>query len=71
MCGLAAYLITQRGNRYNDDELVAELNKWRAVFFPKQTLTETLGALKQAGEPDIDEIVTEFPEFMPNMVGNC
>jgi len=48
-----------------------ELNKWRAAFFPKQTLMTTLAAMQQAGEPGIDQIEAEFPEFMPKMVGDC
>jgi len=71
MRGLAAYLITEQGERYSDDEIVAELNKWRTTYFPKQTLAETLWAMKQAGEPGIEEIEAEFPEFMPDMVGSC
>ncbi len=71
MRGLAAYLITTQGDRYTDEELVTELNRWRAVFFPKQTLVTTLAAMKQAGEQGVDQIEVEFPEFMPRMVGDC
>lgn len=71
MRGLAAYLITEQGDRYSNEEIVAELNKWRATYFPKQTLVDTLVAMKQAGEPGIEEIAAVFPEFMPNMVGDC
>jgi hypothetical protein len=71
MRGLAAYLITEIGDRYSNEEIVAELNKWRATYFPKQTLGETLLRMKQAGEPGIEELEAEFPEFMPDMVGEC
>jgi len=71
MRGLAAYLITEQGDRYTDEEIVTELNGWRATFFPKQTLITTLAAMKEAGEPGIDQIEAEFPEFMPKMVGDC
>jgi hypothetical protein len=71
MRGLAAYLIVNHPNEYTDDELVEELNQWRAVYFPKQTLTEALVARQEAGEPGIEDILTEFPEFMPQMVGGC
>jgi len=71
MRGLAAYLITEQGERYSDEEIVAELNKWRTTYFPKQTLAETLWAMKRAGEPGIEELEAEFPEFMPDMVGGC
>lgn len=71
MRGLAAYLITNYPDDYTDEELVKELNRWRAVFFPKQTLTEALTARRDADEPGIEEILQEFPEFMPQMVGDC
>jgi hypothetical protein len=71
MRGLAAYLITNSPDEYSDEELVGELNRWRAVFFPRQTLTEALVSRRSAGEPGIEEIMTEFPEFMPQMVGGC
>ena len=71
MRGLAAYLIANHANEYTDEELVEELNRWRAVYFPKQTLTEALVELRDAGEPGIEEIEQEFPEFMPQMVSGC
>ncbi len=71
MRGLAAYLLTEYGDEYSNEEIVAELNRWRATYFPKQTLGETLWQMKQAGEPGIAEIEKEFPEFMPDMVGEC
>lgn len=71
MRGLAAYLIANHANEYTDEELVEELNRWRAVYFPKQTLTEALVELRDAGELGIEEIEQEFPEFMPQMVGGC
>lgn len=71
MRGLTAWLIIEDGERYSNEEIVAELNRWRATYFPKQTLGETLWQMKQAGEPGIAEIEKEFPEFMPDMVGEC
>lgn len=71
MRGLAAYLITNYPDGYTDEELVEELNRWRVVFFPKQTLIEALSARRDAGEPGIEEILQEFPDFMPQMVGDC
>ena len=71
MRGLAAYLITNNPGDYTDEELVQELNRWRAVFFPKQTLTQALTERRDAGEAGIEEILQEFPEFMPQMVGDC
>ncbi|MEE8391560.1 MAG: hypothetical protein V3S14_12295 [Anaerolineae bacterium] len=71
MRGLGAYLITNYPGDYTDEELVEELNRWRAVYFPKQTLTQALVERRDAGEPGIEEIESEFPEFMPQMVGGC
>ncbi len=71
MRGLAAYLIANRSQEFSDEELLGELNRWRAVFFPKQTLIEALQAREVAGEEGIQEILEEFPEFMPEMVGGC
>ncbi len=71
MRGLAAYLITNHPDDYTNEELVEELNRWRAVYFPKQTLTQALVERRDAGESGIEEIEQEFPEFMPQMVGGC
>ena len=69
MRGLAAYLITNHPGDYTDEELIEELNRWRAVYFPGQTLTQALVERQNAGEPGVEEITKEFPEFMPEMVG--
>ena len=48
---------------------------YTAGFFTRPMLTRwsCLTATLRASMniQNIDEIVTEFPEFMPNMVGNC
>lgn len=71
MRGLAAYLIKNHPREFTDEEILGELVKWKAIFFPKQTLTAKLQELEKAGEPGIKEILEEFPEFMPSMVGGC
>lgn len=71
MRALTAYLIKQHPKEFTDKEILEELAKWKAVFFPKQTLTAKLQELEKAGEPGIKEILEEFPEFMPSMVGGC
>ncbi|MFQ6116908.1 MAG: hypothetical protein ACE5LQ_01435, partial [Candidatus Bipolaricaulia bacterium] len=71
MRGLAAYLIEEHPQHYTDEEILTELNRWRAVFFPKQTLVKALRERQEAGEPGIEEILEEFPEFLPLMVGGC
>ena len=70
MRGLAAYLIKNHPELSNE-QILKELNSWRAVFFPKQTLTDKLAEMEQSGDQDIKQIVAEFPEFLPQMVGGC
>ncbi len=70
MRGLAAYLIKNHPE-LSDDQILEELNTWRATYFPKQTLTEKLAEMEKAGEPGIKELLEEFPEFLPQMVGGC
>ena len=56
MRGLAAYLIKNHPE-VSDEKILEELIKWKAVFFPKQTLTAKLQELEKAGEPGIKEIL--------------
>ena len=66
--GLAMWMIKQG---YKDEEILTEIAKWKALFFPKQTLTKKLQDLEKKGEEGIKEILEEFPEFLPQMVGGC
>lgn len=70
MRGLAAYLI-QNHPELSDEQILTELNTWRRAYFPKQTLSETLSQLKQSGEAGIEQLLQEFPDFLPQMVGGC
>jgi hypothetical protein len=36
MRGLAKYLVKEHGNEFTDDEVLEELGKWKALFFPGQ-----------------------------------
>jgi len=36
MRGLAKYLITEHGEKYTDEEILAEVGKWKTLFFPTQ-----------------------------------
>ena len=36
MRGLAKYLITEHGDEYTDAEILEEIGKWKALFFPNQ-----------------------------------
>jgi len=70
MRGLAAYLI-ENHPELTDEQILVELKKWKAVFFPKETLTAKIAAMEKAGEPGIKELLQEFPDFLPQMVGGC
>lgn len=70
MRGLAAYLIKNHPELSNE-EILEELNTWLRAYFPKQTLSETLQALEESGEEGIRELLQEFPDFLPQMVGGC
>jgi hypothetical protein len=66
MRGLAKYLVINHPDEYSNDEILLELGKWKATFFPKQTISKAV--LKYAEFGNIDpSILTE----MPNMVGSC
>lgn len=70
MRGLAAYLIKNHP-QLSDEEVLAEIKTWKRSFFPKQTLTATLQSLKESGEEDVEQVLEEFPDFLPRMVGGC
>ena len=36
MRGLAKYLLTEHGDEYTDEEILAEVGKWKILFFPTQ-----------------------------------
>jgi hypothetical protein len=70
MRGLTAYLITNHPDLSND-RILDELKIWKTTYFPKQTLTAKLQTLGKSGDEGIKEILKEFPEFLPKMVGGC
>ena len=70
MRGLAAYLIINHPE-FSDEQILKELNTWKITFFPKQTLSAYLQELVESGEAGIKEILEEFPDFLPQMVGGC
>lgn len=71
MRGLAAYLIKNHSDKFSDEEILAEINEWKKVFFPKQTLSAKFDELKEAGDEEIENLLQEFPDFLPQMVGGC
>lgn len=70
MRGLSAYLITNHPEM-SDERILTELKTWKATFFPKQTLTSELQKLFRQGDTEIMDVLKEFPEFLPAMVGGC
>ncbi|MHA2218824.1 MAG: hypothetical protein ACXACY_23110 [Candidatus Hodarchaeales archaeon] len=70
MRGLASYLI-ENHPELSDERILEELNVWKIAYFPKQTLTAKLGEMEKAGDTGIKEILKEFPDFLPKMVGGC
>ena len=70
MRGLAAWLIKNHP-AMTDEEILGELKEWKAVFFPKETLTAKIAEMEKSGEPGVKELLQEFPDFLPEMVGGC
>jgi hypothetical protein len=66
MRGLAKYLIINHPDEYSNDDILLELGKWKATFFPKQTISKAVFKYAELGNVD-PSILTE----MPNMVGSC
>lgn len=71
MRGLAAYLIKNHSQEFSNEQILNELTKWKITYFPKQTLSAELDKRAKAGEPGIEQILKEFPDFLPQMVGGC
>lgn len=71
MRGLTAYLIKNHPQEFDNGEILRELQKWKITYFPKQTLSLELERLVGEGEPGIEQILEEFPDFLPEMVGGC
>lgn len=42
MRGLTKYLITEHGAEYSDEEILAEVGKWKVLFFPTQLQQKAL-----------------------------
>ncbi len=66
MRGLAKYLIINHPAEYTDDEILDELAKWKATYFPKQSIQKVLQKQVETGKVDLSVLAE-----MPAMVGNC
>ena len=70
MRGLSAYLIKNHPE-FSNEQILEELTSWKITYFPKQTLSAELQKMEEAGESGIKELLEEFPDFLPQMVGGC
>lgn len=70
MRGLAAYLIKNHPD-ISDERILEELTKWKRTYFPKQMLSAKLQEMKKAGDKEVEDVLKEFPDFLPEMVGGC
>ncbi len=61
MRGLAKYLVVKHGSEFTDEQILAELGKWKTLFFPKQILTKAI-EFSSAGK-DISIIDLTSNEF--------
>ena len=81
--GLGMYLLNYHATEYTDDQILEELGKWKALWFPKQVVLKAL-SLQAAGQP-VDVIsatsnmvkvsangqVSKDIAGLPDMVGGC
>jgi len=59
MRGLAAYIITKHPTEFTDDQILRELARWKALFFPKQMIQKFM-TQREAGDfstPDMAAIM--------------
>jgi FKBP-type peptidyl-prolyl cis-trans isomerase 2 len=66
MRGLAKYLILNHSDRYSEDKILEEIIRWKALFFPKQSIQKVIANSAGTGEFDLSVL-----QEMPNMVGGC
>ncbi len=60
MRGLAKYLLTKHEKEYTDEQIVDQLAKWKALFFPQQTVEKYMQSQGIGSS-----------QSLPNMVGGC
>ena len=66
MRGLTAYLLQNHGSEYTNDEILREIARWKAMFFPKQMIQKLAKQLQ--GEdftPDTASLVlgVDLPDY--------
>ncbi len=65
MRGLIAYMIKNHPDT-SDDKILEEANRWKALFFPKQSVQKVLDAQTKSGKLDSSAL-----NQIPQMVGGC
>ncbi len=60
MRGVAKYLIQKHGTEFTDEQILTEVNKWKAISFPKQTVERALASA--GGSSSVN---------LPSQVGGC
>lgn len=73
MRGLAKYLLKNHASEYTNDQILAELAKWKASFFPKQTLQKEISLRESKGTAGSAKATGSAGSLssLPNMVGGC
>ena len=65
MRGLAKYLVSKRKD-YSDVAILEELERWKAAYFPRETVAKKAKEMIAKGELDSDAL-----REIPAMVGGC
>ncbi|MEK6941704.1 MAG: hypothetical protein AABW85_02515 [archaeon] len=66
MRGLAMHLLINHENEMSDDQILAELTKWKTMFFPKEMVQKAIELKAQNGE-----ISPSTVSQLPEQVGGC
>lgn len=66
MRGLIAYLVQNHGSEYTNDEILREIARWKAMYFPKQMIQKLARQLQgEAFTPDTASLVLgiDLPDY--------
>lgn len=65
--GLTKYLLKNHENEFTDEQIIAEIQKWKGLFFPKQMIAKYLQAQAEQGKLSDTSVLSQ----LPGMVGGC
>lgn len=77
MRGIAKYLITEHADEYSDEEILAEMGKWKVLFFPQQHMAKAAALEGKGIEVDYVNLASnkyrgiEKGSEQGGMVGGC